>query len=512
MGSDAAGDAAAAQAQGANDSAALQREFYYQNRADLAPYQDVGSNALYNLAALHGVEYANAPGTFDDRARTAASRFVASPGYQFRLGEGVKALDRSAAARGQLLSGAQTKAVQGYGQNLASGEYGNYVNRLANLSGVGQAAGSSAATLGANAGARERLHWQRRCHQRRYPQCALRIQKLKYTGFFAASHCRTSGPKSRFIPVRVRDALVSRIIAVADGPSGNLRGMAMMFVAMIGHAMTLGMVRHVSAELPTFEIVFLINLTGLPILLPWFIRQGVAPFRSKRLGLHVVRAILAVSGLTAWYHAIAITPLATATALSFSAPIFATVLAAFLLGEKVGGARWFAVVLGVGGMLVILRPGIIAIELGPVLAVGSALAYAVVLTIIKVLSRTDSSVTIIAYVKVLVIPLTLVQALLVWQWPSPEAMMWLVAMGLIGTSSQFMVTQSIKEAETSVIMPLFFFQLVWMSVIGFAFFGEIPSVFAWIGGAMIVASGTFIAYRESRAKKAVPSVAPNIAE
>ena len=306
--------------------------------------------------------------------------------------------------------------------------------------------------------------------------------------------------------------MVSRIIAVADGLSGNLRGMAMMFVAMIGHAMTLGMVRHVSAELPTFEIVFLINLTGLPILLPWFIRQGVAPFRSKRLGLHVVRAILAVSGLTAWYHAIAITPLATATALSFSAPIFATVLAAFLLGEKVGGARWFAVVLGVGGMLVILRPGIIAIELGPVLAVGSALAYAVVLTIIKVLSRTDSSVTIIAYVKVLVIPLTLVQALLVWQWPSPEAMMWPVAMGLIGTSSQLMVTQSIKEAETGVIMPLFFFQLVWMSVIGFAVFGEIPSVFAWIGGAMIVASGTFIAYRESKAKKAVPSVAPNFAE
>jgi hypothetical protein len=154
MGSDAAGKAAAAEAQGANDSAALQREFYYRNRADLAPYQDVGTNALYNLAALHGVEYANAPGNFEDRARTAASRFLASPAYNFRLGEGVRALDRSAAARGQLLSGAQTKAVQGYGQNLASAEYGNYLNRLANLAGVGQTASSSAATLGANAGAR----------------------------------------------------------------------------------------------------------------------------------------------------------------------------------------------------------------------------------------------------------------------------------------------------------------------------------------------------------------------
>ena len=79
--------------------------------------------------------------------------------------------------------------------------------------------------------------------------------------------------------------------------------------------------------------------------------------------------------------------------------------------------------------------------------------------------------------------------------------MWLIGTGIIGTTSALMLTQAIKVAETSVIMPLFFFQLVWMSLIGFAFFGEIPSVFAWIGGAMIIASGTFIAYRETRTKR-----------
>ena len=221
--------------------------------------------------------------------------------------------------------------------------------------------------------------------------------------------------------------------------------------------------------------------------------------------MHIIRAVLAVLSLTAWFHAVAITPLATAAALSFSAPIFATVFAALLLGERVGGARWFAVLLGVAGMLVILRPGLITIELGPVLVVGSAIAYAVVLTIIKVLSRTDSSVTILAYVQVLFVPLTFVQAILVWQWPSPETFMWILAIGIVATAAQLILTQALKEAETSVVMPLFFFQLVWLSVIGFAFFGEIPSVFAWIGGAMIIASGSFMAYRESRAKKLVPA-------
>ena len=274
-----------------------------------------------------------------------------------------------------------------------------------------------------------------------------------------------------------------------------------MFLAMIGTAISQGMVRQVSAELHTFEIVFLTTLTGLPVLLPWFLRHGLEPFRTTRFRLHLVRTLIVVFQMTAWYHAIAITPLANASALGFSAPIFATVLAVVVLGERVGIARWFAVFLGVTGMLVILRPGLISTELGPILAVTSALSRGVVIIITKMLSRTDSSVTILAYVMVLFVPLSFIQALLVWRWPSPGAFMWLIGTGIIGTTSALMLTQAIKVAETSVIMPLFFFQLVWMSLIGFAFFGEIPSVFAWIGGAMIIASGTFIAYRETRTKR-----------
>jgi len=137
---------------GASDNAArTQWSMFNQSRDDLAPYRDAGSGALYQLAALQGVDYSGAPGTTEDRRQTAMARFEASPGYDFRLGEGIKALDRSAAARGRLFSGAQAKGVLEFGQNIAAEEFGANLNRLSSLAGVGQAATGSTATMGAYA-------------------------------------------------------------------------------------------------------------------------------------------------------------------------------------------------------------------------------------------------------------------------------------------------------------------------------------------------------------------------
>ena len=151
--SNAATRASQAQAAGASQAAGVTRGMYDQARADFAPYRDMGGNALYNLASLMGVEYENAPGTLQDRYATAMGRFQLSPNYRWRQTEGVRALDRSAAARGRLLSGGQLRDVVNYGQNLAGNEYGGYVNRLAALSGVGQSAVGATGQLGATAGA-----------------------------------------------------------------------------------------------------------------------------------------------------------------------------------------------------------------------------------------------------------------------------------------------------------------------------------------------------------------------
>tara|TARA_R100000656_G_scaffold86042_1_gene62581 strand:- start:75 stop:788 length:714 start_codon:yes stop_codon:yes gene_type:complete len=138
----AAKDAGQAQTQAADRARGAIARGTTQARADIEPWRTTGKGALYSLADLSGVDYGGAQGSIEDRRAAALKRFQASPGYEFRLGEGTKALERSASARGRLMSGATQKGLQRYGQGLASEEYGNYVGQLERLSGGGQQAAS----------------------------------------------------------------------------------------------------------------------------------------------------------------------------------------------------------------------------------------------------------------------------------------------------------------------------------------------------------------------------------
>lgn len=146
MQSDAAESAARKQASAAKEASNVQQQMFETQRQDYAPYREVGQNALAQLASQYGI---SAP-TVGGYETTGMAGFQESPGYQFALGQGINALDRSAAARGGLYSGAQGKALQEYGQGLANQEYGNYLNRLASMAGIGQSATGSTAQLGAS--------------------------------------------------------------------------------------------------------------------------------------------------------------------------------------------------------------------------------------------------------------------------------------------------------------------------------------------------------------------------
>lgn len=146
LSSNAASNASDAQAQAAQASGQQQLAMYNQNRADLLPYRETGNQALFALADMYGVPRPDGSGGF-----TAGRGFEGTPGYQFQMQEGLNAIDRSAAARGRLNSGATMRAAQRYGSGLANNEFNNYANRIATLANVGQTATSTGASLGANA-------------------------------------------------------------------------------------------------------------------------------------------------------------------------------------------------------------------------------------------------------------------------------------------------------------------------------------------------------------------------
>jgi len=276
---------------------------------------------------------------------------------------------------------------------------------------------------------------------------------------------------------------------------GLMLGSTLLFAAM--HAS----IRHLSADLHPFEMAFFRNVFGLLFVVPWIVRYGLVLLRTERIGLHLVRTAFNLMAMLSFFYALSITPLSEVTALGFTAPIFTTVLAVLVLREVVGPRRWAAIAIGFVGTLIILRPGFHEVGAGQLLTLFSSLAWACALMAIKTLSRTESSVTIIAYMGLLMIPASLVPAVFVWQWPVGAQWWWLVAIGLLGGAGQLCMTEALKQADTSVVMPIDFCKLIWVAVIAYLAFGEIPGLYTWLGGAVIFSSTMYIAYREqSRAR------------
>ena len=282
---------------------------------------------------------------------------------------------------------------------------------------------------------------------------------------------------------------------------GNSRAVLLMVIGTVFFSSMHALIRYMSADLHAFELAFFRNLFGILVVLPWLLRSGLAPLKTKRLGLHSVRGLLNGVGMLMFFYAVSITPLADVIALSFTAPIFATVLAIVFLGEIVGTRRWAAIFIAFLGTMVILRPGLMEISQGQFLAMASAALWACALIMIKILSRTDSSITIIAYMIIFQVPVSGLAAATVWITPSLEQVCIMAVMGTLGTVGQWLLIEALKEGDTNVVMPFDFLKMIWAVLLGFLFFNELPDLFTWLGSAIIFSSAIFIAWRESKIRQ-----------
>ena len=270
---------------------------------------------------------------------------------------------------------------------------------------------------------------------------------------------------------------------------------AILFVAM--HTV----VRSMSGQLHPFEIAFFRAFLGLFVLLPFVFKDNFSILKTKNIKLHSLRGILNAGAMLCFFYGLSITPLAQVTALGFSAPLFATVLAVIFLGEVVRVRRWTAIIIGFLGTMIILRPGMVDLGIGPLLIVISAAIWSVALMVIKVMTRTDSSVTISFYASIFLSPLVFFAAFPFWELPSWEQLGWMFLLAALGTFAQTLMNQSLKLADTSVVMPVDFSKMIWATLLGFVFFNEVPDFYTWVGAILIFGSTTYIAIRESRLKQ-----------
>lgn len=282
--------------------------------------------------------------------------------------------------------------------------------------------------------------------------------------------------------------------------SPTARGITAMVLSTVCFSTMHAAISWATTDLHPFQVAFFRNLFGFCIFIPVFARSGLAVLHTNRLGLHALRSVLNVVAMLMFFSALAMTPIARVTALSFTAPLFMAVLSVVILRERIDPIRAFALLIGFGGALVIIRPGIIPLDVGALLTVASALIWAVTMLVIKRLSTTESSLTTTAYMVIWLSALSAIPALLVWSWPTWPVLLALAFIGIAGTFAQLLLAESLKQADGTVVMPFDFLKLVWASLLGVVLFGQIPDVLTWVGAVVIFAAG-FLIIRSEQTNK-----------
>lgn len=273
-----------------------------------------------------------------------------------------------------------------------------------------------------------------------------------------------------------------------------------MVIACVAFGFLWAMIRLASETMHPILIVFYRTLFGFLSLTPFYIREGRNAFATTKLKLHFIRGCSAVVATFCIFYAVSVVPLAKVVAITYVAPVFAAFVAVIVLKEKVHARRIISMIFGFLGVLIVLRPGITTLTLGEILAFFGAIGIAVTIIMIKVLSATERSETVVAYSYAFLLPISFIAALFVWQWPTWEEFGLLAMVGLFVTIAQLYTVKAFSKAELTAILPLDFIRLIFATLFGYYLFGEPIDEWVWIGASIVLISTIYIAHREARVK------------
>ena len=252
-----------------------------------------------------------------------------------------------------------------------------------------------------------------------------------------------------------------------------------------------------SQDLNPFMIAFYRCLFGVIIMLPFMIYNYPEAWKTHNIKLQFVRSAINVYSMISWFTAIGTLQLEKAAAIGFTTPLFTTILAIIFLGEVIRIQRITALIVGFIGILVVIRPGYIPFESGALWLLSAAITFSIVIIIVKKLTEKDSSLTTAFYQMAFMVPPTFFIALFFWESININQILLFIFVAIAGFITQFSFAQCLKMAETTFIMPIQFTKLIWLSLIGYFFFMEVPDIWTWIGASIIFSSILFIAYREA---------------
>ena len=254
--------------------------------------------------------------------------------------------------------------------------------------------------------------------------------------------------------------------------------------------------------------VFLRLLFALLLILPFAFRARLTFGKTQQLKTHMLRSAVGICAMWLWFISISLVPITDQTALSFLAPIFTTLGAMFFLQEIVRIRRWLAIIIGLFGAVVIVRPGFAELSGGHLSAVGSAMMMGMSMLLIKYLTAKDSPLMIVFYSHVFMTVLAFVPAMLVWSHFPPELYLYLTGFAPFAFFGHFALAKAYSLADASFIAALDYARLPFAALIGWLMFAEFSDIWTWIGASIIFASAFYIVRREMELARSRGADAP----
>jgi drug/metabolite transporter (DMT)-like permease len=263
-------------------------------------------------------------------------------------------------------------------------------------------------------------------------------------------------------------------------------------------------IKILSNDLNPFILAFYRCFFGVIIIFPFLLLQKFKDLKTQNIKLQFLRCSINLYSMISWFIAIGTLQLEKAGAIGFTTPLFTTLLAIIFLGEIIRFHRITALIVGFIGILVVIRPGFVAIEPGILWLLSAALSFSFVIIIVKKLTEKDTSLTTAFYHMLFLTPPTFIISLFYWENISFNNFIILSFVAIAGFITQVTSNQALKMSDTSFVMPLQFTNLIWLSFIGYILFSELPNIWTWVGGIIIFSSVIYITFRESIVKQNNP--------
>ncbi|WP_272490773.1 DMT family transporter [Mesobacterium pallidum] len=298
---------------------------------------------------------------------------------------------------------------------------------------------------------------------------------------------------------------------LTDMAARNRRGLVLMTCGFLAFSCADMLAKVLTAEFHAFQITWARFFGLMAAVLLMLAMKGPGILRTRKPGLQLFRGAIAVVSSLSFVVAVQHVPLAEAVAVSFIAPFIVTFLGAVLLREKVGPRRWAAITVGFLGVLIIIRPGAGVLHPAIAFVVLAATCFAVRQIVSRSLGNGEATVTTVAYTALTACALLLVPMVLVWKTPTDPLYIFCFAlMAACAAIGELLIIRALEIAHAVVVAPMHYSLILFSTFWGFLVFGDLPDLFTWIGSAVVVASGLYTIYRESRHAPVVPPATPMV--